>query len=318
MVPSRPCVRSRRRGSLYLEGFIVVLLAGTFLAILIPHFMRARTVARRTQCLNNLKNITLGLQNYCETHETYPPGYVVRNLTAEAPAADEHGPGWGWGSMILPQIEQHAVYRTFDFSADIPGVATRLSIFVCPDDDFPAFTVASDSAGPSGLVPLSPSCFVGVAGRGSLTEEPGHPSKPGMFYRNSNVRLDDVPDGISNTLLLGERRSFVENPNGRIVNINSTWVGAVSGAFREPGYADEKRLEGPASLTLGIVGQGEPIPLKIPPNCPPAGLGFSSVHEPGVHFARVDGSCSLISKDIDVDLYMRLGQRADGEPASWP
>jgi hypothetical protein len=307
--------RSRRRGSLYLEGFIVVLLAGTFLAILVPHFVRARAVARRTACLNNLKNLSLGLLNYCELHETFPPGYIARGVSPDAPAAEEHGPGWGWGAMMLPNIDQQFVFRTFDFSADVPGVTTKISIFTCPDDDVPPFTVTSETGG---LIPLAPSSFVGVAGRGSLTERPGNPSKPGMFYRNSNVRLDDVRDGISNTLLLGERRSFVERPSGRIIDISSTWVGAVSGVFRDPGYVGEQGLEGPGSLTLGIVGQGDPIPLKIPPDCPPEGLGFSSMHDAGVHFARADGSCSLMNKEIDIDLFMRLGQRADGEPASWP
>jgi len=315
LVPSRRSLQRRRRGSLYLEGFIVIALAATFLALLAPHFLRARTVARRTQCLNNLKNISLGLQNYCDLFATFPPGYIARNVTAEAPASEERGPGWGWASMILSQIEQQGLYRTFNFSADLPGSTTRISIFACPEDDFPPFTVTSDTAG---LIPLSPSSFVGVAGQCSLTDHPGRPSKPGMFYRNSNVRLEDVRDGISNTLLIGERRSFFEIPNGRIVNTESTWVGAVSGVFREPGYVDEQRLEGPGSLVLGIVGQDEPTPLKISPDCPPAGLGFSSMHELGVHFARADGSCSLIHKDIDIDLFMRLGQRADGEPTSEP
>jgi hypothetical protein len=315
LVPSRPCLRSRRRGSLYLEGFIVILLAGTFLAILAPHFVRARTVARRTQCLNNLKNISLGLQNYSELHSTYPPGYVARNVTAAAPASEEHGPGWGWGTLSLPQIDQTPMYRTFDFRGDIQGLTTKLSVYICPDDDVPGFTVSSDIIG---MIPVPPSSFVGVAGRGSLTDQPGQPSKPGMFYRNSNVRMEDVRDGISNTLLIGERRSYFENPGGQVIPTDSTWIGAVSGAFREPGYLDEKRFEGPGSMVLGIVGQSEPVSLKIAPNCPPGGLGFSSMHGNGVHFARVDGSCSLINKDIDIDLFMRLGQRADNEPASLP
>jgi hypothetical protein len=277
--------------------------------------VKARTVARRTQCLNNLKNISLGLQNYCEQHTAYPPGYIARNVTPEAPAAEERGPGWGWAAMILPNTEQLETYRAFDFSQDLPGSTARLTIFTCPEDESPPFSVTSDS---TGLVILPPASFVGVAGRGSLTEHPGRPSHPGMFYRNSFVRPEDVRDGISNTLLVGERRSFFENPGGQVIPTNSTWIGAVSGAFRDPGYLDETRIEGPASLVLGIVGQNEPIPLKIPPNCPPAGLGFSSMHGSGVHFARADGSCALIHQEIDVDLFMRLGQRADGEPASWP
>jgi hypothetical protein len=216
--------------------------------------------------------------------------------------------------MMLPQIDQQAMHSMLDFEADVPGAATILSIFLCPDDQSAPFSVTSNT----GLITLAPSNFVGVAGRGSLTDQPGRPTKPGMFYRNSGVRMDDVPDGISNTLLVGERMSLFDNPGGQIVDTSSTWVGAVSGAFRDPGYVHDKRLEGPGTLVLGIVGQNEPVGLKIPPNCPPAGLGFSSHHGNGVHFARVDGSCSLINKDIDIDLFMRLGQRADGEPASWP
>jgi hypothetical protein len=300
---------------MYLEGFIVVALAGVFLAVLAPHFLRARNVARRTQCLNNLKNLSLGLQNYYDQFEIFPPGYIARNVAADDDAREEQGPGWGWGSLVLPNLDQHPLYRTFNFNADLPGSTTRLSLFVCPEDDFPPFTVTSDSAG---LIPLPPSSFVGVAGRCSLTEHPGRPSKPGMFYRNSSVRLEDVGDGISNTLLIGERRSFVEVPNGRIVSTSSTWLGAVSGVYREPGYVSDQRLEGPGSLLLGIVGQDEPAPLKIGLGCPPGGLGFSSMHGSGAHFARVDGSCSLMHKDIDVDLFMRLGQRADGEPTNGP
>ncbi|QDT52961.1 hypothetical protein Pan44_09750 [Caulifigura coniformis] len=300
---------------MYLEALVVLFLVATFLAILLPHFGRARAVARRTQCLNNLKNIALALQNYSDVHNVYPPGYIVRAVSADDPAVVEQGPGWGWGTMSLPHLDQGPMYRTFDFRLDLPGNPTVISSLLCPDAQTTPFSVASTTAG---LVTVSPSSFVGVAGLGSLTDQPGRPSGPGMFYRNSSTRMEEVEDGISNTLLVGERKSSFEKPDGRIIDTSSTWIGAVSGAFRDPGYDDGSFLEGPGSLVLGIVGQNRPVPLKIPLNGSPPGLGFSSPHEGGVHFSRVDGSCSLLSSEIDVDLYMRLGQRADGQPASWP
>jgi len=307
--------RAPRRGSLYLEGFLVAFLAGTFLAILAPHFVRARASARRIQCLNNLKNVSLALANYAEQHETFPPGYIARDVTPDDGAAQERGPGWGWAAMALPQMECFPTYRTLDFQADLTGAAGVISLFVCPDDQPAPFSVTSNVYG---LVTLPPSSFVGVAGRGSLTDRPGQPPGPGMFYRNSRVRLEDVTDGISNTFLLGERRAFFELSRDRIVETSSTWAGAVSGVFRDPGYPDEKRLEGPGTLVLGIVGQDRPIPLTIPPNRAPGGLGFSSSHAGAVHFARVDGSCGLVSEQIDAGVFARLGQRADRESVSWP
>jgi hypothetical protein len=290
---------------------IVIVLAFAFLVILIPQFLRARTVARRTQCLNNLKNVALALQNYSEVHECYPPGYIVRGVEAHDSALVEHGPGWGWGVMVLPHLDQQPMYSMFDFSRDLAGGATMIQTYLCPDGAGAVFTVPSSDAG---MITLAPANFVGVAGRGSLTEEPGRPAFPGMLYRNSSVRQDDVPDGISNTLLLGERRSVWDGPQGGLIDTSSTWLGAPSGAFRDPGYLDEPRLEGPGSLVLGVVGQTRPISLKLSPNCAPAGIGFTSGHEDRVHFARVDGSCSTISPQIDAEVFVRLGQRSDGEP----
>lgn len=288
----------------------MIVLAFTFLVVLVPQFLRARTVARRTQCLNNLKNVALAMQNYSELHDCYPPGYIVRGVEARDPATSEHGPGWGWGVMVLPHLDQQSAYATFDFRNDIAGAATIMNTMLCPDGGGTIFTV---SGGDASLVTLAPSNFIGVAGRGSLTEEPGRPAFPGMLYRNSSVRQDDVGDGISNTLLLGERKAVWDGPNGAL-DTNSTWVGAPSGVFRDVGYLDEERFEGPGSLTLGVVGQTRPISLKLTPNCAPAGIGFSSGHDDRVHFARVDGSCSSISPNIDAEVFVRLGQRSDGEP----
>ncbi|HVJ86533.1 MAG TPA: DUF1559 domain-containing protein [Caulifigura sp.] len=311
----RNVAHAPRRGALMLELGIVLGIAILFLALLFPHFQRARNVARRVQCLNNLKNIALALQNYSEAHECFPPGYVARGVTAEDPASAEQGPGWGWGAMILPHVEQGAMARAFNYSLDVPGSGTIITPYLCPDGLATTFSVTSDFAG---LVTLPPANFVGVAGRGSLTLEPGRPQFPGIFYRNSSVRQDDITDGLSQTLMLGERRSVSVGPDGQPLQTSSTWIGAVTGVFRDAGYADGTRLAGPGSLVLGVVGETRPVALKLTPNGAPAGIGFSSPHAEGVNFSRADGSCSAISPQIDADVFMRLGQRSDmfagGEP----
>ncbi len=313
-VAVRPPLARRPRGTLLLEVGIVIVLAAIFLSLLLPQFVRARGVARRMQCLNNLKNVALALQNYSEQHECFPPGYVARDVSPVDSADAETGPGWAWGTLILPQCEQGALYQSFDFRLDVTGSGAVVAAYVCPDADLTPFAVAGDA----GLVTLPPSSFVGVAGRGSLTLEPGNPPLPGMFYRNSRVRQDDVYDGISNTLLLGERRQLVTQPDGVEIDASATWIGAVAGAARDAGYPGEERFEAAGAMVLGVVGQFRPIPVKGTPQGGPPGIGFSSTHTGGAHFARVDGSCLLISEQIDAELFMRLGQRADGEPASWP
>ncbi len=159
---------------------------------------------------------------------------------------------------------------------------------------------------------------MGVAGLGSLTTQPGNLAQPGMMSRNSSVRLDDVRDGLSQTLLIGERRASIESPDGGYLEIPSTWVAAVPGVFRNAGDPERERLEGPGSLVLGVVGEQAGTPRAFRPNSAPAGIGFSSHHPGGVHFARVDGSAGLISDRIDPEVYIRLGQRADAQTPSNP
>ncbi len=151
---SRPSSRRERRGTLFLEALIVIALACLFLVLLIPQFQRARAAARRTQCLNNLRNVTLALMNYSDLHGVFPPGYVARNVEADDPATSESGSGWAWGAMFLPQLEQQPLFRTLDFEAPCtPGSPTLLNTMLCPDDPAAIFTVTSDQAG---LVSLDP------------------------------------------------------------------------------------------------------------------------------------------------------------------
>lgn len=296
------------RGYILIETLTVITIIGLLLAVVFPAVMRARQTARRTQCLNNLRNIGLALHLYHDTHGTFPPGYVSRLQDPTAPDGVT-GPGWAWSALLLPNLDQAPLFSTIDFSADATGSTSRIGPLLCNVDSPAPFTVMSSVYGPTAL---SPSSYVGVFGYGSLTESPGRPTGPGMFCRNSWVRIDDVADGLSETLMVGERRQSFPSATGAPVDTSSTWSAAVAGVMRPGGFSDPTLEEGAASLVLGTSGQDRPCVSHPTPNSSEVVSGFSSPHDDGSNFLRADGSAAFLSRSIEHRLFRSLSERSDG------
>src|SRR5262249_30030426 len=98
-----------------IELLVVIAIISVLLALLLPAVQSAREAARRTQCSNNLKQIGLAMHSYHSSHDVFPPGYITGTETA-SPNSPETGPGWGWGTMLLNNLEQSAVYNSVNFS----------------------------------------------------------------------------------------------------------------------------------------------------------------------------------------------------------
>src|SRR4051795_4338580 len=101
-----------RRAMTLIELIVVIAIIGALMALLLPAVQMARASARRMTCSNNLKQLGLALLNYESIHKRLPPGYV----SAYDKEGNDTGPGWGWCSMLLPQIEENAIYATINFS----------------------------------------------------------------------------------------------------------------------------------------------------------------------------------------------------------
>jgi type II secretory pathway pseudopilin PulG len=160
-------------GSWLVRGLIVVALIGIVVALLLPSVRMAREPARRSECANNLKHIALALHMYHDEHKSLPPAYTV----------DEEGrPLHSWRTLILPHLEQKALYdkidltRPWDDPVNREAYESMVGTYQCPSNRL-------ENGQTTYLAVVAPNgCFGGSAPR----------------------RLDDITDGSSQTLMVVE------------------------------------------------------------------------------------------------------------------
>jgi len=295
---------ARKRGFTLVELLVVIAIIGILIALLLPAVQAAREAARRASCSNNLKQIGLGLHMYHDTFRRLPPGWWGFDPSTGQP----HWfglPGWAWSAAILPYMEQTAVQESLVHS-DLPiwdpandeARVTVLEIFRCPSDDAPETFELKDASGsgapclgsPPFPVELATNNYLGVFGTVDFHLVcPGTTCVgDGTFVLNRGMRFADIHDGLSNTLVVGERSSELAP---------STWVGVVTCGEHAPA-----RVCGVSSYAPN----SEKQPLHYFHN-------FSSQHPSGTQFLAADGSVKLIAETIDESTYHALSTRATGD-----
>lgn len=284
------------------ELLVVIAIIGILLALLLPATLASRDAARRIQCGSNLKQVGLALLNYHNAKKAFPSGYI----SSYDGNGDDTGPGWGWASLILPQMEEAAIFRVVRFDLPIEDAhngirVANISSYLCPTDDIPRVWKAK-SRDASGN-PIAEMCDVAAANYVAMfgTTEPGVDGD-GMFFRNSKVAIKDITDGSSKTIAVGERAHQLGN---------ATWVGSVTGTFLFPDLdntVSRPELEHSSGMVLGHAGEG----------IGPGGEGgdvnqFYSLHGPGANFLFADGHVVFLSATMDYKTYLALATRAGGE-----
>jgi prepilin-type processing-associated H-X9-DG protein len=218
---------------------------------------------------------------------------------------------------LLNDLEQTPLYRQIRFDRDIkdplnaPARITRLSIFICPSEARPNnFTPVGAGGNPlldanGQVITLAFGSYIGMNGAPNGVTSDAYDNN-GAFLRNRSLRMAEITDGLSQTLLIGERCTNMSD---------TTWVGAVAGAvvpdLRYPDLPDQlANAEGDSALVLA---HGSTTHLPNNPLVKDADA-TASFHVLGVNFLFGDGSVHSINSGIDPIVYQALCTRNGGEP----
>ena len=288
----RPVVR----GFTLIELLVVIAIVAILLALLLPAVQNAREAARRSQCQNNLKQIGLALHNYHDTSDCFPPGWL--GVTANQP--DVNGlNGWGWASKLLHRMDQQTLHHQINFKLGVTNPANAavltkaLPMFRCPSDPSQDLWILKDDMG-NPVATLPTANYVGNFGTNGLDDCETAPlgticRGDGVMMHNIAIKLRDITDGTSTTLMIGEHKTRED------LDWHSTWIGVVAGG------------EEPYQRILGVTDHV--------PNSPANHIDdFSSHHATGSYFVMGDGRVRLVTSNIDEGVFQKLATRAGREP----
>lgn len=290
----------RTRGFTLIELLVVIAIIAILIAILLPAVQQAREAARRSSCKNNFKQVALALHNYHDTHRAFPIGAAISGGCSGFSGSHM----FSWGVHILPYIDQANIYNNLNFSGTTPfvpanfttsGCLSPIQPYLCPSNPQPDVVVnkagAFAGALPNGMARTD---IGGVADSISWKCNSGSGVRPtsvgnGVLYAISSVKMRDIIDGTSSTLLVGEITGSLSQTG---LNGNSY-----------TGYDVFDTSSGVNSIDT-VPGGGT---FAFRPQ------GFSSYHVGGCHFTLCDGSVRFLSENIDQGTLSALTTRAGKE-----
>lgn len=309
-----------RKAFTLIELLVVIAIIAVLIALLLPAVQQAREAARRSQCKNNLKQIGLAMHNYHDAHNTLPPGYIDmrghpgNNWTA---SNDNHG-HWAWSALILPYVELGAIYNNWNVGnatvveALSSFAAKPQSVFTCPSNsDAPKLhtmvgkgILGGQSSPPDGtFLPLPVTNYLAVNGNTNVRAyargdgRDGTLGAIGAFYRDSKVRLSNITDGTSNTLLVGERAYRLR----KIDRYAGTLYAVRDRDGNGPAASDQGGIANDQGLVTIVGSSLWPINHSVPdPDSNRFNPAFSSLHTGGAHFLLADGSVRFVSENIEL------------------
>ena len=353
MIVRRPSSR-RRVGFTLIELLVVIAIIAVLIALLLPAVQAAREAARRSQCVNNLKQLGLAMQNYHDAVGTFPPGHF----------------GTGWNDfnalvMLLPFVEQGPLYNSFNFSntgdAANPGDALNFTVmsitvnsYQCPSDT-DRLTATQTLNGVTMVV--GHQSYSGNAGNApeSFYDNNKHNAANGVIFSiiaGKPAAIRDVIDGTSNTAAWSEKVKGIgpgsnntydsSRPSSTVfaLNVSTSGNGSPASPYQDavPQYYYQgcnALNQSSASLATGAIAQGtywwDGHPETglynhvMPPNTwscndsnvnDAAAATASSRHSGGINIAFCDGSVRFIKGTINTTTWWALGSRAGGEVVS--
>ncbi|KAA1261871.1 hypothetical protein LF1_44320 [Rubripirellula obstinata] len=308
-----------KTGFTLVELLVVIAIIGVLVGLLLPAVQAAREAARRMSCQNNLHNVGIGLHNYHYSFNQLPSGWIASEVDHHEP-----GWGWAAAILpnIEESAAYEQINFSVPIEEDIHEQirVTPISTYICPSDVLtPIYAIAEgeehdehddDDDHHDGddddhddddhahehdhedgvnvdlgeaLFQVAKSNYVGVYGTSDIHDDLYRGN--GLFYGNSRHRFRDILDGLSNTLMVGERNSRLGG---------SIWHGVIHDANE---------------AAARIIGASDHSPNHVSGHFE----DFGSYHVGGAQFILSDGSVHMITDSIDMKVYHALTTRANKE-----
>ncbi len=340
---------SRFRGAFTLvELLVVIAIIGILVGLLLPAVQAAREAARRMQCSNNLKQIGLAMHNYESANKRFPPGAIARVPTNTCPpqtgsgATRQNATGSTFTLAVLPYMEQTSLYNAFDFGVPFAsrhvtvnpvnerngnlqfpalglGGFETPSFYHCPSSarsgvgtvllDYMGVMGGGDDCVKSGTCPFGAQC---QGGAGRLYWDNG------ILHINSKTGFGQIPDGTSNTYMVGESKYMRKagdlnvaatnypawNSGLDVLNAVNTSAQTLAAAVLPINFGRVDRPSTAGGYDWNDSGQF----MRL----------FGSYHVGGCQMVLGDGSVHFVSDNIDLTIHRSLGSANDGRVAGIP
>lgn len=280
----------RKSGFTLVELLVVVSIIALLIALLLPAVQMAREAARRAGCNNNLKQIGLALQLYHDTAEVFPPGKVSSPL-------------WSWSALILPYLEQDNINRSIDYrygynqSQNYKVIENFIPVYQCPSSR--KLRLMSALGGKPGIEDAAEANYSGIATHANNYYGQST-SGSGVLFTNSRVGIGDIPDGTSQTVMVGEVIPYpADEPYKQVAwtSYGNTYCPDATCELGKPWAAE--------NCITTFYG--------INKNATYLQAGVQSSHPGAAGFAFADGHVSFLSDGIAQSTLVALTTRGPGE-----
>jgi prepilin-type N-terminal cleavage/methylation domain-containing protein/prepilin-type processing-associated H-X9-DG protein len=317
--------RNQRVGFTLIELLVVIAIIAILIGLLLPAVQKVREAAARMQCSNNLKQLGLACHNYEGTMGRFPAG-ATQNLSQWA---------FSFQAQLLPYVEQENLRRLIDFTAPITlgsgglqtlnpvhqvAARTRVNLFLCPSDGGPDL-YQNNSAD------WTPNNYMVNMGTGTAAQSLSVANE-GLVWYTSQIRITDITDGTSNTLLMAESlrgnnvqsmASQPEDPRRQYASFGGSGnpslmsEGFCAGATRWAGTRGSTWLWG---REFNVCFTTTHLPNHLITDCANNGAGYykaSSAHTGGVSVLLADGSVRFVSNTVQLAVWRAASTRTGGE-----